>query len=463
MATTNTLVGKNGHSYKITEKNKVKKVTSLADMKKLDVNLKEDYHNMNLTLYRYFKEQDENSTSWKKTHVLYRDYKINYSETGIKVIDVRNFNRPIDVTKLDPFPAPIEIYLYMSKLGMNKQVLKDKKMQATNEKPVNSLLKEISKVLKMEEHSNRVITRLVVPLYLQLNAATDIEQSVIKHYKKLMETKFMDIKLTIKPVEEVKVEEPVIDLVDLRKKFVAKITRCKDVKAVIAKIQEELVPHKGFKIMVNKLVRAYEAKELRMPKFKNEVIALAKNDAVFAEKLKPAPKFVERSPIIIEELLSVEGNVITFKRKHTQYTVSKLEMYATDLLSAEPRAHVAIHKMIHGQMTPEEFIVNPVVVDKTICLDYQLLKNHKLTPEQETEVTNALEDVLLQWEMQNPLHFVYKNMADYKIGTKMKVYYRDLFTYKVGIIHKYEGGYKIRYEDGEINFLLQHQEIKIVK
>lgn len=462
MATTkdNTLVGKNGHSYKITEGNKVKKVTSLSEMKNLDVNLKEDYNKMNLHLYRYFKEQDADS-SWKKTHTLYRMYKISYSEGGLKIYDGKNYNKLLE-HKLEPFPAPIEVYLYLSKLGINKETLKNKKMQTTEEKPVSSVLKDINKMLKSTDVSPRMVVRLIVPLYVKLNEDTTIEQSVIKHYSKLLLQKFPTIREIVVPVVE-KVEEPEIDLIDLRKKFIKAITKCKDAKAVIAKVKEELIPHRGFKTMVNKLVRAYEAKELKMPKFKNAVIDLTKNDLTFAEKVKTAPKFIERMPIIIEELISVIGNEVTFKRKHTEYKVNKLEMYATDLLSAEPKAHVAIHKLLMGEISPDNFITNPIMTDKTICFDYALLKTHKLSDEQVNEVVIALEDVLLQWEMQNPLHFVYKNMADYKIGTKMKVYYRDLFTYKVGVIHKYDGGYKIRYEDGEINFLLQHQEIKIVK
>jgi len=456
IATTNqTLVGKNGISYKVTSGNKVKKVNSLEDIKKLDVNLEEDYNKLNLNLYRYFKDQDPD-TSWKKTFVLYRMYKISYTANGLKIIDSKNYGRTIE-HKLEAFPAPIEVYLYISKLGVNKQLLKEDKMKKLESLPVNKTLQDINGVLKS---TNEVSARLVRSLFENLSTDETVSEALRTQISRQMIGKFpyLDNKPKVeipKPKEEV-----VVDLQDLRKKLIAKLSRCTVGETAVQIINDAALPHRGYTVLMNKLIRGFENNTITVHKFRDGVFALLRNDSVFLPKLKPAPKFVERQPIVMEELISVENNIITYKRKHTEYKVSVLEMYATELCSAEPGVNVGIAKLLSGAITCEEFMTEPMIKDKTVSLNYLDLKKSYAN---EQEIIDALEDVMLQWFMQNPLHFVYKNQTHYEIGTKLKVYLRDTFTYQIGTIHKYDGGYKIRYEDGTINFLLKHQEVKVIK
>jgi len=457
IATTNkTLVGTDGNSYMVTSGNKVKKVNSLGDIKKLDVDLQEDYSKMNLNLYRYFKDQDENTT-WRKTFVLYRMYQISYNASGLKIVDSKNYGKVLE-HKLEPFPAPIEVYLYISKLGVNKQILKENKMKKLEVIPVNHVLQEVNTLLKS---TSEVSARVVKPLYEKFLSDETISESLKNQISKNMERKFPYLVTQVeKPKVEAVVEE-VVDLNDLRKKLIAKLSRCTVGETAVKIIKEAALPHRGYTVLMNKLIRAFEDNSLTVHKFRDGVFELLRDDTVFQPKLKPAPKFVERPQIIIDELISIENNIVTYRRKHSEYKVSVLEFYATEILFAEPETNVAIAKLITGDITCDYFLEDQFIKDKTVSLNYFDLK--KVPAEREKEITDALEDVMMQWYMKNPLNYVYKNQVHYEKGSKVKIIFRDTNSYEIATVVKVDGGYQVRLEDGTITHLLKHQEVKVIK
>lgn len=457
--TIKSLVGKDGNSYTITGENKVRKVNSLQDLKKLEVNLSEDYDKLNLKLYRYFKDQDADTT-WRKSFVLYRMYKISYGANGLRIIDGKNYGRTIE-HKLDAFPAPLEVYLFLSKLGVNKSILKEDKMKKLNETPVNELLQKVKFALSQDEVSARYTTKLFNQLLddktLEMGNRDKLRTKLVVRFPYLAKINRV----------EVKVEEPIVEEVDnkelinaARKKLITKLTKCTVGDTAVEIINANPIPHRGFKVLINKVVRAYTSNSISVKKFRANVFELLNDEANFAPRLKAAPKFIERPPYLFDELISIIDNKVTYVRNKSMLTTTPIEIYASELCSADPKVNVGIAKLIKGDITPEQFIKQPYMVDKTISLDYTDLK--KVPADRVAEVTEALEDVMMQWEMPNPLHFVYKNQVKYEMRTKLKVYLRDTFSYAIGIIEKYDGGYRVRYENGEWEFLLKHQEVKIL-
>lgn len=433
----------NGQKY-LQKDGKVKKLNDLSQLKSTELDLVSDYKKMTADLYRYIKDKEAHnklvSLAYKDGTVLFRRYKIKYTSGGIQIIDIQNYNRSVKYG-LEPFPTAEQVYEVVKVSKVDQKQIDRKKEE--REIKVNKLVQKLHVEVK---HTNikKLIDRDAKLLFDDLKNDTDIDEVLKEEFKEKLIAKYPKLQ----PIE-------VIDFNALRKKALSFCRYSKSAEDLIHKLMR-FIPNKSFNTFLNKKIRKYLNKEIRRAQFVEDVIALIKDDSVFEVKRDPAPKFVPRPLFYIDEVLEETETTVTFRNDKTgDFTVAKSEVLLRDLLQADERFHVAIHKYLQKEMTIEEITLTPYIRDKYVCLNYADLKVHS------HELYEWAEDLLMGvFESLNPLDILYRNDIKFEKGERIGTRFAGLCEKKTGEVIKYENGWRVRYEDGTVDYLFKGQIIK---
>lgn len=440
----NIVTATNGQKY-VQEKNgKVKKLHSLDDLSKLDIDIMSDYKKMTVDLYRFVKDKEAGnklvSPIYKDGWLLFRDFKVKYSSAGVTIIDVKNFGKNVK-HGLEALPTAEEVYEIIKVSKIDKEVINRKK--AEKEIKVNQLVQRLNKELKHTNATIKLLDKDAKVLYQRLQEDTSISPELKEEFI----TKLLDKYPRIAPTET-------IDVTNLRTKALAMCKRSKDVDKLIDKLTR-YIPNRMFNNNFGRLVKKFRDREIRKASFMDELTTLLKDDEVFMERKPKAPKFAPKPIFYIDEILEETPTHIIFRNDKTgDYTVAKSEILLRDLLYTEPRFHVAIHKFINKELTIQDITKTPFQFDRTVCLEYSLLKEHS------EELYEWAENLLFDYGSLNPLDIIYRNDMQFQIGDKLQVKFAGLCKKDNVQVIKYENGWKVRSEDGSTDWLYKGQTFK---
>jgi hypothetical protein len=422
-----------------TNTEKLKVVSSFEDIKKLDLEgkLVPDTKKLAVDLYRYMKDHTENVV-YKNGFVLYRDYKLYYTDIGLTILDQRHYSKIVS-HGLGAHPKYEDIVAYLNSRGVDKLAIKKKKLEEAAK--VNEILQSVVKLIRKKDDfpTEKTIKRL----YKRFISDKNISDEVKEKYSKDMHRKFP----YLAPKEE-------IDLVAQRKKAILMIKRTKKVSSVIAKMHR-FIPHRSFNVYYGKLLRKFKKGDIRASKFLEQLIELIKDDKIFAEKKKSPGIFICKPAYTVGELLDVTDTHITFRNNTGEYTVTKSKFLAYYILHEETRVNVALMKFFNKELTAEQVLEKPIVRDRFTIFDYRLLDG-----EHNVELFNLLEELLYVLQLYNPLDAIYKNQRpDLNINDKVKVVWYNYKTFFYATVIKLDNGIKVRYEDGTVELLYHFQKV----
>jgi hypothetical protein len=438
-----TVNGTNGIVYKVSGKGKVKKVGSLDAILNLDIETISDINTLNKTLYRKLKDKEpSDETRIKSGWVYCKGFKMRYSDKGFLLIDNVNFGEDLSDSFTD-MPTPQDVWDFISvPKASYKPRIKVTDPRTTELKPKMDLAEAKKLILSTDEVSEFKVRAA----YKKVIIDTEIAEDVKEYFRSEMQKKFP----YLIPKEE-------LDINKLRKRALRIVTKETKPLVVITKLKG-LIPNRSYNVFYNKLIKKFKNKEIRAPKFISEVTALLKNDEVFSEKREPAKKFVGSTSYIVHELVSVTDSEVTFKNSSGTFTVSKSAFIAHYVLEEYPELNIGVMKLLRKEITQEQFIGSPVIKDKYCDFDYSLLKSHN------QELYDSLIDIMLDWELDNPLLIVYgNNFPEELVGTTIWVTWLDYSArYKAKVIDTKQG-VKLRYDDGTVTFLYSFQPYKQAK
>lgn len=434
---------KTGDKYEIVGNGKIKKVSSLEDISKLDIKkiVSADYEKATVDLYRYFKERDEN-TVYKKGSFIYRAFKVWYSEKGLNVVDYINYHKTIE-HGLKGYPKPEKVYATLSTIKTLR--VNSKKKEREEEVKMNEVLSKVINLLKLKPEQLPQ-ARTIINLYKEFNKEKTISNDVKEVYSKKMMAQFT----FLTPKEQ-------LDIESLRKKTIASITRIKKVTDVKRKMYR-LIPNKSFSILYGKLLRRFDNGDIRYKEFKQSIIDLLKDDSIFHEKKKHAGIFVCKPAYHANEMLSITDDKVEFQNTTGIYSVAKSKFLAYYMLHELPNINVAMCKYLRGEITASQFRYDAFMRDRTCILDYKQLEG-----EHNQELFDILEEIRFDNELETPLEYVYRNETTLQIHQKVKVVWYSHKTYYTATVIKNENGVCVRYADGTVDRIYKHQKVTVVK
>ena len=422
-------------------------VHDLADIRVLNVDLVSDYNKLTAELWRFMRNKEANNklvdVTYKNGWVHYKRYKMQYSSNGFAIIDVHSFSRIVKHS-LEPLPTSEQVYTLVNSLGVDKVAIKAKKEK--EKVRVNELVQRLAKEVSIK-NTETLHIKTVGRLYKELLTDKTISAELKEFYGKKLVTKYPYLG-----------NRKETDFNAQRKKALKFITDNPEVKVIIKKITQ-YIPNRSFNFKFGKLVRDYEAKQLRSVVFRELLTKYLSDDTIFLEKqYKSAPKFIVKPIFYIDEILSETETHVTFRNDKTgDFTVSKTELLLRDLLYTDPRMHVALYKYYRKELTIEDITKTPFQRDKFVCLDYSEIKEH------DPALYEWAEDQLFSLDSLNPLDVLYRNDTTFNIGDTILIRNNEMRTKRKATVYKYENGWKVRYEDGTTDWLYKGQTIKILK
>ncbi len=451
---TSTLVGSvvstpKGKNYKITGDGKVKKIHSLSDLRYLELDSLKNIGALNKALYGFLKDQDP-ETYQKKDGVYCRQFRMRYTDNeGFSIKDIKNFG--VDCSdNFEDIPTPREIWEFISrpKLSYTGSVgaPKDKKPEL-----INMVVQEATVLLrgKGDISDSRVKT-----VYNNIRNDKKVSDEVREFYMASLKTKFP----ILTPREETDINEQ-------RKSATRKLARTKEFLVAIEKLKG-LLPNRRFQVYYGKLKREFKGLSPRVQKIRSEqyvkkLIDLIKDETIFAEVKKPAPKFTGIEAYKVQELVNDSDTTVLIKQKNVTMQVNKSDLLVRYVLEKEPKLHVAIMKLYNTAITKEQFLKFPILKDRFEGFDYNLVKNtfNQL-------VYDTLCAYLNSKEQPTPIQIAYQNdVPTLKVKDRVAVEWLDYFGVFEGTVISTDNGIRIRYSADDVNFLFKHQvsTIKVIK
>lgn len=441
------VIAQNGTGYTIVGKGKVKRVHSLQDIHKLDIDAISEVGSMNKALYRFLKDQDPSPETYQARGWVYcRGFKMRYGGPSFfEIIDTIHYGADLS-NNFSDLPSPRDVWEFVSKPKLNYDDVAKPRVGAPKDKkpkPVNDNLTQAKSVItgKVELSEYKI-----KELYRVIKTDKSIADDVKGYFVTELEKKYA----YLIPKEDV-------DFTALRKKALRVISSTKDAKALIPKLKA-LLPNRSFNVFFGKLSRKFTNGDMRKAKFISEVVNLVKDDSVFEEKKKPAPKFVGCEEYHISELLIVDDTEVMYKDpKGVTYTVPKSSVMVKYVLQEYPQLHVAIMKLFQNEITEEQFLENPTIKDRFCGFDFKFLNTHNET------VMKALSKFLEEEQVHTPFDLLYRNhLPEIKVGQYVMVRWPELFSYHKAKVVSVDKSIRLRYEDGEVYPLYNYQTIKEV-
>lgn len=422
-------------------------VNSLSDIGKLEVLLSVDYNKMLADLYKYFRELKDSKNAGvvnKRTYIRYKDYRISFTPTGVKILDEKKYNLEVP-HKLKGYPEPKVIAEFIDNIGIgiSKEALKEARAKKTV--LVNQFLQRMVKIAAGKEE---LTSKTIKGLFAQFKNDTSIEQSVRDMYAKKLTDRYPYL-----------LEKSTIDLAKLRERAIKRVVKSTDADTLIKSLIE-YIPNKTFNCRFRKLKRAFEAKQLRFGKLKELLLNLLKDDDSFTigDKRKAPDKFIPMPEFVITEIIAEDAETLTFKNKVGTHQHSKSEILAQYLLHTDPHINVAMCKLMDGVITPKQFLDTPTIRDRFTVMSYSKIRNSKFD--------KMLFDTLIKYceneQLWTPFDIAYLNERNVPLLIDIEVQHKDLCCWFKGRCIKSDGGYKMRYEDGTVKPLFKHQAIRVL-
>jgi hypothetical protein len=406
MTTETVKVGNTTYVITDPENKKVKKLYSFDNLEELitmDQTFQDSFMN---TLHGYLREKDEVTTTRRKDKVgdwiMCRGYKIQVDdELGFTISDMQNYARVCEEFD-NPCPTPREVWDFIN--------------SSTHRK-------------KSKEVFVKVTPKVVV-------------EKEEKHYTEKAEDELVSSEYEL-----------------LRADLLNELEGLSVPKMV--EMVYKYIPNRKFNHRVNKLCNAYLAKEMRGLKFRNELTELI-NTHKFEEVKKVAKKFVGLGWYNINTLEVVKDSISFVTKTEGRFHFSKSEFLARYLLHLEPKIMPQMWRFINGFLTREQFLEAPLLTGDTEAkyIDFDISCLRK--PNEELDA--ICNKILKIWEEPNPLGICYKNdlTTELKVGDYVEVQWKDFHTSYEGKVIGFNGGIRIRYEDGEVMPLYKWQEVEVL-
>lgn len=390
------------------ENKMVKKLFNFEDLEELintDQTFQDSFMN---TLHGYLRGKDEENTSRRNDKVgnwiMCRGYKIQVdAELGFTITDMQNYATICEEFD-NPCPTPKEVWNYINS-SSHRSTKKDK-----------------VKYIKV--------------------TSTEREEIADKHYSEKSEMDLVASEYEL-----------------LRADLLAEIEGL-SVPKIVERVTK-YIPNRKFNHRVNKLCNAYLSKEIRGRVFNTEVVNLIRTHK-FEEVKKPARKFAGINWYTISTLEEKNESVSFVTKLEGRFHLATSEFLARYILYTEPKTMPQLWRFVHGFITAEQFLEEPYVVGdkeaKYIDFDISCLRKPN------TELARVCTKILRMWEEPNPLTICYKNdlKLPLKVGDIVEVLWKDYHTSYEGKIIDFNGGVRIRYEDGEVFPLYKWQEVELL-
>lgn len=407
-----------GQNVDILDNGKVRVLKDFSDLKGLIPGVMEDSNRFMNTLYNALRDNlGSDKVSRKNVKqggdkivvVEAMDYRLQFDEEGFCIKDKQDYFNKVDSWDI-PFPTVKEVLNWLTR----PKTVPKKNVEYID--PTKSIL---NKKRRIEERYNVVL---------------------LDKGKSLVE-----------PLQE---EAPVAkvwtldDYENQRKKLLKNIKNIDNPIKLINKLEDK-IEHRGFKILFNKLKKRLEHKEIRSPRFVKEAKNLLETIS-FEEKKKPAGKFVGLNFWNITEL-HYETSGVEIVVNGQRYQTTETEILARFVIHKDPKVMPQLMKFIDGSITKEEFLKEPIKRDRFQGFEYNKIKTDSI------ELKEVCEELLLEWQIQNPLDVVYSNEVQLQKGDKVRVEFINYFTKFYGTVVNLHNGIEIRYEDGEVLQLHKRQ------
>lgn len=417
------IIRTNNATYEVVGNGKVKKVNDLkniaqvVDMKQLSL------LNELRAIYGFLRDKDDTAVL-KAKHIVCRDYKMGFTEMGFTIYDMKNYGKRTDFDI--PMPTPREVWEYISKV--QKEDAEYVKRMVDKMRNDKKAIRE--KVEAGKAHTEKVLSQRAAKKALSKKVVVDQEPEK----------------------DEVSVDQ----LEALRKKTITMLKRSTKIVNVIEKMKG-IIPHRGFIVLYNKLLRKYKRKEIRAPRFLMDLLELVQT-VDFTPKRERAPKFTGEVSYDIESLEKTSEGMYIVKSGKATYTLSETEILCRFMLSDE-RWMAPLMKLLRGEITHEEYLAEPYKKDIYVAYDQRLIKPNN------PAVNETLKKLMRTDGTACPLDFYYNNYGTVplKIGDKLLVQYLDLCLEKVVRVVSVKDGVEVRHEDGSIEHLLKHQTWELLK
>jgi hypothetical protein len=254
-----------------------------------------------------------------------------------------------------------------------------------------------------------------------------------------------------KTLEELRIEA--LDLINQ--------TRSREMKpSALLEVIQNYVPNRKLRVRLGKLIRAYESKEIRMPKLLSEMqVTVA--DVSFDER-KPAPKFlgIEFYDLVDVRESGTDHVSLVVRGERERIVTTKSDFLARYVLSQAPELMPLLMKVSAGQeysitdLQEVDFVIKDKFVEYTEK-NFSRINNNPY-------LLDICEEYLAHVQSPNPMNYVWGTTL--KKGDRVRVQWLDYHTYHQGVVsNANDGPVRIRYESGEVINLFKHQPVKVIK
>jgi hypothetical protein len=411
----------NGYFYEINEETRTARKVGHKKVKDFTINLEEIPADEQVCkvntkfLYDFLKKElPEESIKRRNGYLLLRDYKIKYSSHGYQIIDNLNWGKKMNENDYhNDMSRPEDVLNFLTKHVVRERELpeEEKEKRAQIEK-----LSEKFVVKESQEPAVIVLDEEVVEMTTE-DRINLIDQCFQEYQKSEDDVTLEELKINIYSVIE----------------------------------------SRSLKVSIAKVFRDYLNTDMRFKSFTEEVKRVVREFDSRPNK-KKVPKFYGLE--LIEPMsFKIEENVIKYeyqgptKRAYAELPVGTF--LAKIVLHYFPRTMQLIMKVAADEIevTMDEFKRGDFIIKDPYC------EYHQKTLDEcdQNKLYDLCQEILWHYGKQNPLNRV---MEGFKNGQKIEVLFMDLHIWKTAQVIDTKYGVKLRYEDGYVDYLYQHQKTR---
>lgn len=395
---------------------------------------KEEVHNTK-TLYKYLKPKLEGVIYSKKGFVEWKGFKVKFENFGYRISDKLNFGKVVNINEYyNDFSYPDDVLEWLSK---------------------NADRKVVTKKLTVEERERAELVGELTKKF-RVKAEDLVKEPSIKERKDVLEEREKNKKEAIDKSRKTRIENAISELNE-------SVKNKEKIEALKSKLKYISVK-KSFWEPAIKLVYKVVKKKIRRDKFIREITKLAnelrteKTEQPKRVKFEGIPDlYVPRNPIF--KNLNIEfDQKDEFSAKARRLVMPTTEYLGSVVLYHFPKAMPMLMKVAKGEFDIETIKDFKYVKDPFEEYNIELMRN----PKDREKFMFACKQILEWKDIDTAVDIEYKPSESLSKGDRVRVYWPDNKAWYYGNIVSKETGIKILYDDGEILYLLKHQNICVV-
>jgi len=426
------LTATNGKNYKVTGDGKVRQINYSKDFVPNDTDdyLDESVESNNTKiLYKFLKQElDDEVTLSRSGYVKWRGFKFYYSSHGFRIEDTLNFGEVLNVNEFNnDFSYPKDVLEWLKK-NQNRKIKPPEEDQekARIANKLSSKFKVVVKNLKDEKNREDVLK--------------DEVESKDKIVQTAKETRLNNAVSKFK--EAYKNKATISELQTLAKKISQRKDFLKEVKNLLFQVKRDKISghkfHAAFKKLIDPLYAPKTPEPKKAPKFHGLEILWEAVDLNFISNDK-----------ITFKLKDPSGKKFTMTVHPALYLVNVVLYYF-------PKAMPLVMKVAND----ENFDYLDINLSGSFIKDPFVEYNKKIidTSGNMSGLYECCLEILWENEIPNPLEFMFSD--EFKKGDNVKVFWPDYCTWFYGEVLSIDTGVKVRYENGEVRTVMNHNKIK---